>query len=105
MIHKSGVKRPRGGSGALTQALARCLEHHGGEVRLSAAVERIEVDEGVATGIRLAGGERVRARRIVSNAHVRTTFLELIGAEHLPGGLAKRVSDVRIGNGFGMIVR
>jgi phytoene dehydrogenase-like protein len=31
MIHKSGVKRPRGGSGALTQAMARCLEHHGGE--------------------------------------------------------------------------
>lgn len=105
MIHKSGVKRPRGGSGALTQALARCLEHQGGEVRLSAAVERIEVDEGIATGILLADGERIRARRIVSNAHVRTTFLQLVGAENLPAGLAKRVGDIRIGNGFGMVVR
>lgn len=105
MIHKSGVKRPRGGSGALTQALARCLEHHGGEVRLSASVARIEVADNSATGIILNGGERIRARRIVSNAHVRTTLLDLVGAENLPGDLAKRVGDVRIGNGFGMIVR
>jgi phytoene desaturase len=105
MIHKSGVKRPRGGSGALTQALARCLEHHGGVVRLSAAVERVEVADGSANAIRLASGERIRARRIVSNAHVRTTLLDLVGAENLPVDLAKRVSDIRIGNGFGMIVR
>ncbi|HEX8476110.1 MAG TPA: NAD(P)/FAD-dependent oxidoreductase [Pyrinomonadaceae bacterium] len=111
MIHRSGVKRPRGGSGALTQALARCLEHHGGEVRLSAEVERIEVGGGGrgdgrgARAVHLAGGERIEARRIVSNAHVQTTFLKLVGAENLPDGLAARVRAVRVGNGFGMIVR
>lgn len=106
MIHRSGVKRPRGGSGALTQSLARCLEHHGGEVRVSAEVERIEVENKQrAVGIRLKTGERIRARRIVSNAHVQTTFLSLIGAENLPGDLAARVRNVRVGNGFGMIVR
>ncbi len=105
MIHRSGVKRPRGGSGALTQALARCLEHHGGQVRLSAEVEQIEISEGRAGGIRLVGGERIAARRIISNAHVSTTFLKLIGAENLPAELARRVRAVRIGNGFGMIVR
>ncbi|MEJ7577332.1 MAG: NAD(P)/FAD-dependent oxidoreductase [Pyrinomonadaceae bacterium] len=105
MIHRSGVKRPRGGSGALTQALARCLEHHGGAVRLSAEVKRIEVKNGCATAIELKHGERIEARRIVSNAHVRTTFLDLVGAENLPEGLAERVGNIRIGNGFGMIVR
>ena len=105
MIHRSGVKRPRGGSGALTQALARCLAHHGGAVRLSAEVERIEVEAGRAGGVRLKDGERVAARRVVSNAHVQTTFLRLVGAENLPGDLAKRVESVRVGNGFGMIVR
>ncbi len=105
MIHKSGVKRPRGGSGALTQALARCLEHHGGAVRLSAEVEQIEVKEKRATAIKLMGGERIEARRIVSNAHVQTTFLKLISAENLPDNLAKRVKNIRVGNGFGMIVR
>jgi phytoene desaturase len=105
MIHRSGVKRPRGGSGALTQALARCLEHHGGEVRLSADVERIEVHGKRAGAIRLKDGEQVSARRIVSNAHVKTTFLTLIGRENLPGDLAKRLDHVRVGNGFGMVVR
>ncbi|MBA3248651.1 MAG: NAD(P)/FAD-dependent oxidoreductase [Pyrinomonadaceae bacterium] len=105
MIHRSGVKRPRGGSGALTQALAKCLEHHGGEVRVSAEVERIDVNNNRAAGITLVGGEKIAARRIISNAHVQTTFLKLISAENLPGNLAARVRAVRVGNGFGMIVR
>ena len=105
MIHKSGVKRPRGGSGALTQAMARCLEHHGGEILLNAEVEKIEIESGEAKSIRLENGERICANRIVSNAHVHTTFLKLIGKENLPDSLAERIGNVRIGNGFGMIVR
>ncbi|MEZ5428921.1 MAG: NAD(P)/FAD-dependent oxidoreductase [Pyrinomonadaceae bacterium] len=105
MIHRSGVKRPEGGSGALTRAMARCLEHHGGEILLDAEVAKIEVEGGRATGIILKNGERIRAARIVSNAHVHTTFLKLIGPENLPAGLAERIENIRIGNGFGMIVR
>jgi phytoene desaturase len=106
MIHRSGVKRPRGGSGALTQALARCLEHHGGEILLNAEVKRIAVKDKRVTGtVELANGAQIRARRIVSNAHVQTTFLDLIGAENLPDEIIKRVRNIRVGNGFGMIVR
>ena len=105
MIHRSGVKRPRGGSGALTQAMARCLEHHGGEILLNAEVEKIEVENDKAGGIILSGGERIEAERIVSNAHVQTLFLKLIGRENLPERFAERVENVRVGNGFGMIVR
>jgi phytoene dehydrogenase-like protein len=89
MIHKSGVKRPRGGSGALTQAMAKCLEHHGGKVLLNAEVEKIEVENNETKGIVLQNGERIEATRIISNAHVHTTFLKLIGKENLPEGLAK----------------
>jgi phytoene dehydrogenase-like protein len=105
MIHKSGVKRPEGGSGALTKAMARCLEHHGGEIRLNAEVAKIEVANNETGGIILQNGERIEARRIVSNAHVHMLFLKLIGKENLPAGLAERIENVRIGNGFGMIVR
>ena len=105
MIHESGVKRPEGGSGALTQAMARCFEHHGGELRLSAAVEKIELENNAVKTIRLENGDEINAKRIVSNAHVHTLFLKLIGAENLPAGLAERIQNIRIGNGFGMIVR
>ena len=105
MIHRSGVKRPEGGSGALTQAMARCFEHHGGEIRLNSEVAQIEVKNSETGGIILHNGERIEAKRIVSNAHVHTLFLKLIGKENLPEGLTERIENVRIGNGFGMIVR
>ena len=105
MIHESGVKRPEGGSGALTQAMAHCFEHHGGELRLNAAVEKIELENNAVKTIRLENGDEINAKRIVSNAHVHTLFLKLIGAENLPAGLAERIQNIRIGNGFGMIVR
>ncbi len=105
MIHKSGVKRPKGGSGMLTQAMAKCFEHHGGEILLEAEVEKIEIDGKEAKGILLKNGERITATRIVSNAHVHTTFLKLIGKENLSKQFAERIENIRIGNGFGMIVR
>jgi len=41
MIHKSGAKRAKGGSGALTQAMAKCLLSHGGEIICNAEVTSI----------------------------------------------------------------
>jgi len=41
MIHKSGAKRAKGGSGALTQAMAKCLMSHGGEIVCDAEVTEI----------------------------------------------------------------
>ena len=105
MIHRSGVKRPRGGSGMLTQAMARCLESHGGEIMLEAEVEKIDVDGKEVGTIHLKNGETINAKRVVSNAHVYTTFLGLIGRENLPSKFVERIENIRIGNGFGMIVR
>ncbi len=105
MLHRSDAKRPRGGSGMLTQAMQSCLEHHGGEVRLDAEVERIEVAGGKVRGVRLKNGEQLAAHCIVSNAHVQTTLLNLVGREQLPGDLGARVERIRVGNGFGMTIR
>lgn len=105
MMHQHGAKHPRGGSGMLTQAMARSLEAAGGHVRLDAPVRRITVRGGRAVGVELESGERIAAPLVISNAHVVTTLLGLVGEEHLPGDLARRVRNIRIGNGFGMTVR
>src|SRR5277367_6570645 len=39
MIHKSGAKRAKGGSGALTQAMAKCFESYGGKIVCNAVVK------------------------------------------------------------------
>jgi len=60
---------PLGGSPAVAEALVRGLERHGGMLRLRAPVAQILVEGGRAVGVRLEGGEELRARRgVISNA-------------------------------------
>ena len=105
VVHRTGAKHPRGGSGMLTRALASRLAEDGGAVRTETPVERIDVEGGRVRGVTLAGGERLEADLVVSGAHVRTTLLQLLGAEHLPPAVREEVAATRVGNGFGMAVR
>lgn len=105
MMHRCGARRAVGGSGALTQAMARCLVHHGGEIRVNAAVDRIELSPAGRAEAVHVDGERLEARAVVAACHVQTTFLELLRDARLPDGLVRRVEELRVGNGFGMIVR
>src|SRR5699024_4909031 len=49
MLHQSGAKHPRGGSGMLSRALVRFIEDHGGEIGRASCRERVEMG-GVAGG-------------------------------------------------------
>lgn len=105
MLHTSGAKHPRGGSGMLTQAMARSLRSMGGEVVLDAPVRRIVVRGGRVGGVETEDGQRYSAPVVISNAHVLTTMLKLVGPEHLPAATVARLGNIRVGNGFGMTVR
>lgn len=79
IIHTYGVSQPIGGSGKLTEALVRCIESHGGEVRCHAEVAQILTSGGRATGVRLNSGETIQARDAVIGAihpHVVRKFVE-----------------------------
>ncbi len=104
MYHRSGVKRPRGGSGMLTEALARMIRAHGGMIATDTAVDRILVENGRAVGVRTEDGELVTAKRaVVSGAHIHTT-LKLL-ADQIPSARVALAQRAKVGNGFGMIVR
>jgi phytoene desaturase len=60
-----GVWYPLGGVYSLVEAMARTLD-----VRCGAPVERIESSGGRVTAVRIAGGERIAADAVVSNADV-----------------------------------
>jgi all-trans-retinol 13,14-reductase len=79
-----GAAYPVGGSSRMAETILPSIERAGGAVVTSAEVERILVEKGRAVGVRLAGGEEVRARRVVSDAGVALTFGRLLGAEHAP---------------------
>jgi phytoene dehydrogenase-like protein len=65
--HAVGWPSPRGGAGALTDALVGRLTALGGELRTGARVERIEVASGRVAGVGVGGVEPVAARMVVAD--------------------------------------
>jgi phytoene dehydrogenase-like protein len=84
----------RGGMGALPEALAAAARERGAEIRCGVRVARVLVRGGRASGVVLADGTEVQARRVVSNADATVTLLGLLGAEHLPGEVADAVRGI-----------
>ncbi len=77
--YHEGAYYPSGTSARIAQGAIRVIERAGGAVRVRAEVERILVEGGRAVGVRLAGGETLRAPVVVSDAGARATFLRLLG--------------------------
>lgn len=77
-----GVRYPRGGMYAVIEALAAIAREEGVEIRTSAPVGRVLVDDaGFATGVELASGEVVRADAVVSAADLHHTETALVPEE------------------------
>lgn len=87
---------PLGGMAAVTAAMRKAAEHAGVTIRTGAMVESVAVEAGRATGVALAGGERIGARTIVSAINPRTTFLDLVGPAHLDTGFVRAIGNIRM---------
>jgi len=90
-----GIALPRGGVGALSEALAAAARAAGAELRTAQVVERVLVVDDRAAGVRLASGETIQARCVVSNLDPKASFLGLVGAEHLDAGFVRRAQRLR----------
>jgi len=86
---------PQGGLGALSDALAGAARSAGVTIRTASPVRRIRIENDRVTGVLLESGESIGATQVVSNADPKTTFLGLLGAEHLDTGFVRRVSHLR----------
>ena len=74
----------RGGTGAISDAIAGAARAAGVEIRTQAAVSRILVRGNRAEGVVLENGDELRAHTVVSSLDPRQTFLSLVGDEALP---------------------
>lgn len=54
-----------GGTAELTNSMIRCIEHHGGSVRLNSEVTKVLSRNGKVTGVRLKDGSVIQAKRAV----------------------------------------
>ena len=93
-------RMPRGGIGALSEALVRALEANGGEVQYKAQVKRFLVEDGKVAGVELRNGDIITAKVVLSSLDANTTFIGLVGEEHLPSRFVNAVKEIRYENGY-----
>nr|WSS65166.1 NAD(P)/FAD-dependent oxidoreductase [Streptomyces sp. NBC_01177] len=88
-----GFPVPVGGAGALTAALVRRLQRHGGSVRCGQTVTKVVVRQGRAVGVVTRSGEVVPARRaVLADVSAPNLYGSLLAADHLPRQL---LNDMR----------
>lgn len=87
----------------LIESLCASAKVYGAEIRTGSPVGRVIVEEKVAggtdgiaaTGVELADGEQISADRVISGADPKTTFVKLVGVEHLDIGFTNRIRRLR----------
>ncbi|HZM70983.1 MAG TPA: NAD(P)/FAD-dependent oxidoreductase [Candidatus Cryosericum sp.] len=95
--HAAGsVSVPRGGMGALTEAMAAAARAAGASIRTGHAVTRIETRDGAVEGLVLEGGERIETGCVVSGLDPKRTLLDLVGPLHLDPDFVQKLAHVRM---------
>src|SRR5437870_3940718 len=74
----------RGGTGAISNAIADAAREAGAEIRTEAPVAGILVKDGAAVGVVLENGDYYTANVVASSLDPRQTFSKLVGEDHLP---------------------
>ncbi len=74
----------RGGTGAISNAIAEAAREAGAEIRTQTPVARIIVKNNRAQGVVLANGDEIRADVVSSGVDPRNTFLRFIEEGQLP---------------------
>ncbi|MDX1663145.1 MAG: NAD(P)/FAD-dependent oxidoreductase [Candidatus Promineifilaceae bacterium] len=85
----------RGGTGAVSEAIAGAARAFGAEIRTAAPVAEVVVRNGSAVGVALESGEVIKSRAVASSLDPVRTFLQLLPPERLPEDLVQDVRNFR----------
>lgn len=92
-MNRFGGWMPVGGSGALAEALKRCLEAHGGTVKINSMVKQFKISGGEVSGVILSSGEEILAgKAVVANINIKQIFSGMLPGVELPTNLERNVS-------------
>ena len=99
-VQEGGMPIPRGGGAKLVEALQRLIGDHGGSCETGRDVERVVIEDGKATGVRLADGESVTAARaVIANVTPTQLYDRLLKDDDVPQELAAKAGRFRYGRG------
>jgi phytoene dehydrogenase-like protein len=100
----NGMVLGKGGARTMIDALVSLLRSLGGEVRTNATVAAVTVDGDRATGVELADGDRIAARRaVVANVTPKVLFGDLVPDSAVDDRFRRRVRAYRHAPGTLMV--
>jgi phytoene dehydrogenase-like protein len=74
----------KGGSQAMSNAIANRFQELGGEIRFNCGVKKIVVENGEVKGVVTQDGDHIPAKAIISNASQVVTYVDLIDSDQVP---------------------
>src|SRR6516164_7461092 len=93
----------RGGTGAISNAIADAAREAGVEIRTKSAISQIIVKNGKAKGVVLSNGDEIYADVISSSVDPRLTFTKFIESQHLPGDFLEEVKRYKFRGSSGKV--
>jgi phytoene dehydrogenase-like protein len=97
-VQEGGMPIPRGGGARLVRALVGVIREHGGVVETGRDVEQVLVEDGAATGVRLADGGTIHAdRAVIANVTPTQLYGRLLEDGVVPEPIAERGRAFRYG--------
>ncbi len=93
-----GAWHVKGTSQALAEGYATRIRELGGTVKTHTLVTKIIMENGMATGVRTATGQKYTARYIVANTDPYQLAYKLIGKDNMPEAYIKKLESMKPGN-------
>jgi len=93
----------RGGTGAISNAIADAAREAGVEIRTEVGVSQILVKDGRAVGVATTNGDEFYAPIISSSIDPNLTFLKMIDAKHLPDDFREEVKRYKYRGSSGKV--
>jgi phytoene dehydrogenase-like protein len=94
---------PKGGTGAISEAIAGAARAAGAEIVLDAPVARILSRGGATYGVALENGDEYHADVVVTSLDPKRTFLKLVPAADLPAGFVEDIRRYKIRGSSGKV--
>jgi phytoene dehydrogenase-like protein len=93
----------RGGTGAISNAIADAAREAGAEIRTEAGIAQIIVKAGKARGVVLASGDEIQAGIVSSSVDPRLTFIQFIENGNLPNDFLDEVRRYKFRGSSGKV--
>ena len=93
----------RGGTGAISNAIADAAREAGVEIRTKAGIARILVKNGQTVGVALENGDVIHGDIVSSSVDPNLTFMKMVGREHLTDDFVEEVERYKFRGSSGKV--